>query len=67
MREVAKSDDVNFIYHDSICRLMSNRAPQLREFATQFDVVIFVSGKQSSNGKYLFSECTSVNLNTYFI
>lgn len=53
--------------HDTICRQVSNRNPHLREFATGFDVVIFVSGKKSSNGKALFGVCRSVNPRTYFV
>ncbi|MCS7075045.1 MAG: 4-hydroxy-3-methylbut-2-enyl diphosphate reductase, partial [Bacteroidia bacterium] len=53
--------------NDTICRQVSNREPQLEAFAKQFDVVIFVSGKKSSNGKVLFEVCKSVNPNTYFI
>lgn len=53
--------------HDTICRQVSNRNPHLREFAAGFDVVIFVSGKKSSNGKALFSVCQSVNPRTYFV
>lgn len=53
--------------HDTICRQVSNRNPHLREFAAGFDVVIFVSGKKSSNGKALFGVCQSVNPRTYFV
>ena len=53
--------------NDTICRQVSNREPQLETFAARFDVVIFVSGKKSSNGKVLFEVCKSVNPQTYFI
>lgn len=53
--------------HDTICRQVSNRNPHLREFAARFDVVIFVSGKKSSNGKALLDVCQSVNPRTYFV
>ncbi|MFM9027989.1 MAG: 4-hydroxy-3-methylbut-2-enyl diphosphate reductase [Bacteroidota bacterium] len=53
--------------NDTICRQVSNREPQLRRFATQYDVIIFVSGKKSSNGKALFGVCQSVNPRTYFV
>ncbi len=52
---------------DTICRQVSNRAPQLKKFATAHQVVLFVSGKQSSNGKYLYQICKEANKNTYFI
>lgn len=47
--------------NDTICRQVSNRNPHLREFASQFDVIIFVSGHKSSNGKALFEVCRSTN------
>ncbi|WP_313512187.1 4-hydroxy-3-methylbut-2-enyl diphosphate reductase [Sphingobacterium sp.] len=53
--------------NDTICRQVSNRYEDLGTFAVQFDKVIFVSGKKSSNGKVLFDVCKKVNPNTYFI
>lgn len=47
--------------HDTICRQVSNRNPHLREFAARFDVVVFVSGSKSSNGKALFEVCREAN------
>ena len=52
---------------DTICRKVANRANQIREFAKKKDLVIFVSDKKSSNGKYLFGICKSVNKNSYYI
>ncbi len=57
----------SFKANDTICRQVSNRDPQLRIFSTQYDVIIFVSGKKSSNGKVLYEVCRSVNPNSYFI
>lgn len=57
----------NFFVVRSICGQVSNREPQLREFAAKHDVIIFVSGKQSSNGKMLFSVCKSVNPRSWFV
>lgn len=56
-----------FDANDSICRQVSNREPQLARFATEHDVLIFVSGKKSSNGKALYSVCKQHNANSYFI
>lgn len=56
-----------FDANDSICRQVSNREPQLAKFATEHDVIIFVSGKKSSNGKALYSVCKQHNPNSYFI
>ena len=52
---------------DTICRRVSNREDALREFAARFDVVIFVCGKKSSNGKVLFDVCHSANSRSYNI
>lgn len=53
--------------NDTICRQVSNRAPQLREFAIKYDVIVFVAGKKSSNGKVLYGVCKEENENAYFI
>lgn len=53
--------------NDSICRQVSNREPQLEKFAALHDVVVFVSGKKSSNGKALYSVCQRVNPQSYFV
>ena len=60
-------DEVHFKSNDTICRQVSNREPQLRIFSTQFDGIIFVAGKKSSNGRVLFEVCRSVNPYTYFV
>ena len=54
-------------YHDTICRNVANRIPNIKKFATQFDVILFVAGAKSSNGKVLFNECLSVNPRTYLV
>ncbi len=56
-----------FKYHDTICRQVANRIPNIRKFAASHDLIFFVSGKKSSNGKILFSECKKTNYNSYFI
>lgn len=53
--------------NNTICGQVSNREPKLREFAINHDVIIFVSGKESSNGKMLYSICKKSNPLTYFI
>lgn len=53
--------------NDTICRQVSNRYEDLGNFARQYDKVVFVSGKKSSNGKVLFDVCKQVNEHTYFI
>jgi len=53
--------------NDTICRQVSNREPQISKFAASHDVIIFVSGKKSSNGIFLFDVCLKINKRTYFI
>ena len=53
--------------NDTICRQVSNRDSQLKKFAKNFDVIIFVSGKKSSNGKVLYEVCKSENQKTHFV
>ena len=59
------SPEATFEYYDTICRQVANRMPKLREFAATHDLIFFVSGKKSSNGKMLFEECLKVNANTH--
>lgn len=56
-----------FDANDSICRQVSNREPQLARFSVEHDVIIFVSGKKSSNGKALYSVCKQHNPASYFV
>lgn len=56
-----------FEYYDTICRQVANRMPNIRKFAASHDLVFFVSGKKSSNGKILFEECKKVNPNSHLI
>ena len=59
--------NAGFEYFDTICRQVANRIPQLRQFVTKYDLVFFVAGEKSSNGKFLYNECKRANPNTYFI
>lgn len=61
------SSPLSFVANDTLCRQVSGREPQLRRFANTHDVIIFVSGKRSSNGKMLYRSCKSVNDRSYFI
>jgi 4-hydroxy-3-methylbut-2-en-1-yl diphosphate reductase len=53
--------------NDTICRQVANRVPKLQTFVTQHDLVLFVSGKKSSNGKFLYEVCKQKNPNTCFV
>ena len=55
------SPNASFQYFDTICRQVANRMPHIRTFAEEHDLIFFVSGKKSSNGKVLFNECKKVN------
>ncbi|HKG05130.1 MAG TPA: 4-hydroxy-3-methylbut-2-enyl diphosphate reductase [Pedobacter sp.] len=53
--------------NDTICRQVSNRYGDLEKFVANYDRIIFVSGKKSSNGKVLYDVCKKYNSNSYFI
>lgn len=61
------SPSATFEYYDTICRQVANRMPNIRKFASEHDLVFFVCGHKSSNGKILFQECLKVNPNSYQI
>ena len=61
------SPDATFEYHDTICRQVANRMPNIRKFASAHDLIFFVCGRKSSNGKILYHECKKVNENTHLI
>ncbi|MBO5539038.1 MAG: 4-hydroxy-3-methylbut-2-enyl diphosphate reductase [Prevotella sp.] len=52
---------------DTICRQVANRMPNIAAFAARHDLILFVCGRKSSNGRVLFNECKSVNANSYQI
>ena len=56
-----------FEFYDTICRQVANRMEKMRDFAQNHDVVIFVSGAKSSNGKVLYEKCKEVNPRTHLI
>lgn len=58
---------VEFQYFDTICRQVAGRVDHVREFASSHQLVLFVSGRKSSNGKVLYNQCLSVNANTHMI
>lgn len=59
--------DKNLIINKTICGQVSNREPHLKAFAKKHDAIVFVSGKESSNGKMLYSVCRSINPETHFV
>ena len=65
--KMSTNTNIKYIVNDTLCRQVSGREPQLKQFSTLNDVVIFVSGKKSSNGKMLYQSCKNENQNSYFI
>ena len=61
------SPEATFKSFDTICRNVANRMPNISQFATKHDLILFVCGRKSSNGKVLFNECLRVNPNTHLI
>lgn len=61
------SKSATFEYYDTICRQVANRMPNIQSFASKHDMILFVCGKKSSNGKVLYNECKRVNENSHLI
>ncbi len=61
------SPSATFRSFDTICRQVANRMPNISTFATRHDLILFVCGRKSSNGKVLFNECRRVNPNSHLI
>ena len=61
------SPDAHFQSFDTICRSVANRMPNISQFAARHDLILFVCGRKSSNGKVLYSECLRVNANSHLI
>ncbi|TAH25810.1 MAG: 4-hydroxy-3-methylbut-2-enyl diphosphate reductase [Cytophagales bacterium] len=67
IKEKLEQRGIEVVSNDTICRQVSNRDHELKDFASLHKVIIFVSGKKSSNGKVLFNVCKSINESTYFV
>ncbi|REG81065.1 4-hydroxy-3-methylbut-2-enyl diphosphate reductase [Algoriphagus antarcticus] len=67
INKILKNNDIEVNTNDTICRQVSNRDKELRDFATKFNKIVFVSGTKSSNGKVLFNVCKDTNPNTHFV
>ena len=64
---IENNDEENFISNDTICRQVASRGDDLPKFARAHDIIIFVSGKKSSNGKMLHEICRKENERSYFV
>ena len=58
---------IKFESYDTICRSVANRIPQVRHFASQHQLVLFVCGSKSSNGRILFAQCLDANAHSHLI
>ena len=67
LRENLESRGIEVDFNDTLCRQVSNRDIQLRDFAKAYDKIVFVAGLKSSNGKVLYDVCKDNNENTYFV
>jgi 4-hydroxy-3-methylbut-2-enyl diphosphate reductase len=67
MEAASNGKPIDFVGYDSVCRQVSNRSGHLRDFAGRFDVVIFVSGRKSSNGMILYNVCKEINPRTHLV
>ena len=61
------AEGATFRSFDTMCRQVANRMPTVSAFATRHDLVLFVCGRKSSNGRVLFNECLRVNPNSHLI
>lgn len=61
------AEGATFQSFDTICRQVANRMPNICQFATKHDLILFVCGKKSSNGKVLYNACLENNANTHLI
>jgi 4-hydroxy-3-methylbut-2-enyl diphosphate reductase len=67
LKEKLENQGIEVNFNDTLCRQVSNRDIQLRDFAKRFNKVVFVAGLKSSNGKVLFDVCKENNPNTFFV
>ncbi|MBO6661620.1 MAG: 4-hydroxy-3-methylbut-2-enyl diphosphate reductase [Roseivirga sp.] len=67
INRILEENGITVKTNDTICRQVSNRDKELRDFARKFDVVVFVSGTKSSNGKVLYRICADQNPRTHFV
>lgn len=65
--ELQKNPDVKFEYYNTICGQVSHRKENLRAFSIKHDLILFVCGSKSSNGKVLYNECLQANRNSQLI
>jgi len=67
IRDSGSDPESKFHLHRTICGEVASRLPDVQRFAQQYDLILFVSGKESSNGKMLYKTCKETNPNSWFI
>ncbi|XOV95382.1 MAG: 4-hydroxy-3-methylbut-2-enyl diphosphate reductase [Bacteroidota bacterium] len=67
IKQTLEENGIEVTANDTICRQVSNRDKELRNFAKEFDKIVFVSGTKSSNGKVLYNICKENNSNSFFV
>lgn len=67
VKEIGRRKKAGFESFDTICRQVANRIPRIREFARSHDLILFVCGSKSSNGKILYEECHRANPSSHQI
>ena len=67
MKQTLNTNNPPFYWYDSVCRQVAHRDTELQSFCADKDIIIFISGKNSSNGKMLYNVCKNTNPKTYFI
>lgn len=67
MIQEKKQDVINFEFFDTICRQVANRIPKIINFVSNYELIYFVCGKKSSNGKVLYEQCKKTNPSTFLI
>ncbi len=67
LADIMRSRGKDVTVHDTICAQVSTRHESLVKFARNHSMILFISGRQSSNGKVLFELCKSVNPRSWWI
>lgn len=65
--KILKEKGIKVKVNNTICNEVANRQPEIKKFCRQFDKIIFIAGKKSSNGKVLYKVCKTTNPNSYFV
>ena len=67
VRDYLEEKGITVNFNDTICRQVSNRDKDLKDFANRFDKIVFVAGRKSSNGQVLYNVCRQNNPQSFFV